>query len=142
MFLFTRVKHIVFDLFSELMVYCHLVLKIVFPQSKVKKASETYFSPKSFFFHGSYNILFTNNQNFISRRIRSTLNMELLVKSAVTKQLANYHNAELSGRHCFIHSRSIYGSKCKTYASVSHCPQAAHVPRETDTQSCNDSAVC
>lgn len=68
--------------------------------------------------------------------------MELLVKSAVTKQLANYHNAELSGRHCFIHSRSIYGSKCKTYASVSHCPQAAHVLRETDTQSCNDSAVC
>lgn len=86
----------------------------VFSQSKVKKASQTYFSPKSFFFYGSYNIVPTNNKNFLSKSIRSTLNMELLVKSAVTKQLANYHNAEPPGAHRFIHSPSIYGSKCRT----------------------------
>lgn len=46
--------------------------------------------------------VFTNNQNCI--RIESTLKMELLEKSTVTKQFANYHNGEPSGDHSFIHS--------------------------------------
>lgn len=110
--LYLSPMHIRF-LLSESRLYCHLVFKLIFPQSQVTDVDSLRNMPfpKSICYYGFWNIVLTNIQNFISTKVGSTFTMELSVKP--TAQTACCLNTGLSGT--LTRPWNTGGLKCRTH---------------------------